>query len=186
MDEIIQRRILSQLDKDEIWAVVQRLARGVDRWDQDLIRSCYFEDSVDDHGDGFVGGVEGLIEYARETARGFVSTQHLLCNHHCELDGDDAYTESYFLCLAVMPEGPNVASAGRYIDHFQRRDGEWRVLTRVVVYENNYEISDNSLYPMIPAPLMQGDCVPASRDRNDISYQRPPMRRASRETWKNF
>lgn len=34
--------------------------------DLDLIRSCYHPDAIDDHGD-YVGGVDGFIEYARET-----------------------------------------------------------------------------------------------------------------------
>lgn len=184
MDEAIQRRVLAAVDRSEVWAIVQRLARGVDRWDEDLIRSCYFEDAVDDHGEGFVGSVDGLIEYAREIARDFVSTQHLLGNHHCEFDGDDAFAETYFLCLAVCREAPHLASAGRYVDHFRRRGGEWRIATRVVIMENNYELADSSLYPIIPAPLMRGEVQPAARDRSDVSYQRPPRARAAREAWR--
>ena len=184
MDDPTQRRILQAVDRSEIWAVVQRLARGVDRWDEELIRSCYFEDALDDHGEGFVGTVEGLIEYARETGRFFVSTQHLVCNHHCELDGEEAHAETYFLCLGLMPKAPHVVSAGRYIDHFQRRAGEWRIATRVVIMENNYELADSSLYPITPAPLMTGDVQTAARDRSDASYQRPLLRRPARETWR--
>lgn len=186
MDEATERRLLNQLDRDEIWATVQRCARGVDRWDEELVRSCYFEDAVDDHGEGFVGTVDGVIEYARETGRGFVSTQHFVCNHYCELDGDNAYAETYFLSLAVVREGANIASAGRYIDHFQRRGGEWRIASRTVIYENNYEIADSTLYPMTTAPLMTGDVHRAARDRSDVSYERPPRTRAFRETWREF
>lgn len=185
MDEALQRRMMQALDRGDIWAVVQRCARGVDRWDEALIRSCFFPDAHDDHGEGYVGGVDGLMEYARETGRGFVSTQHMICNHHCELDGDEAHTETYFLTLGLMPQSPHVLSAGRYVDRFERRDGEWRIATRIVIFENNYEVGDSSLYPVTPAPLMRGDVQTAARDRSDASYQRPLLARAPRETWRH-
>ncbi len=37
-------------DKEEIRDVLMRYGRGVDRLDEDLIRSCYHDDSFDDHG----------------------------------------------------------------------------------------------------------------------------------------
>lgn len=184
MDQDMQRRLEAHLHRSEILAIVHRCARGVDRWDAELIRSCYFEDAIDDHGDGFVGNVEDFIEYARETARDLVSTQHAICNHVCELDGSDAYAETYYLCLALVPSGQNILSAGRYIDHFQRRGEEWRIATRVVVMENNYELANSSLFPIIPPALATGDGQPWSRSRDDVSYHRPPRARAPRSTWK--
>lgn len=186
MDKLTEQKLVEWVARNEIWHVMQRYARGIDRWDADLIRSCYFDDAVDDHGDGFVGGVEGLIEFARETSRGFVSAQHMLCNHYCELDGSDAYAETYFMSLCVVPSGQNLASAGRYVDHLQERDGEWRIAARVVIMENNYDLPNSSMFPSPPAALAEGDTHPWARDRSDVSYQRPPQPRSPRETWKNW
>lgn len=184
MDTDLPLKMQQVIDRSEILAVINRCARGNDRWDADLIRSCYFEDAVDDHGDDFVGNVEGLVEYVKESARGFVASQHMVCNHHCELDGDDAYAETYFLVFCLMPQAPHIVSAGRYIDHFQRRAGEWRILTRAVVMENNYETTNSSLYPIVPASQRGGDAHKAARDRSDVSYQRPVPRRPLRENWR--
>ena len=43
-------RLQSLLDKDEIRDVVMRFARGGDRHDWQLVRSCHHDDALDDHG----------------------------------------------------------------------------------------------------------------------------------------
>ena len=45
-----QARLLALADKDEIRDVLMRYGRGVDRLDEELLRSCYHPDSHDDHG----------------------------------------------------------------------------------------------------------------------------------------
>ena len=49
------------LAKQEIGDVIYRYARGIDRLDFDLVRSCYHPDAVDDHG-AFKGNVDEFIE----------------------------------------------------------------------------------------------------------------------------
>lgn len=45
--------------------------------------------------------------------------------------------ESYFLALQVTASTPTQQAflAGRYLDHFSRRAGEWRIAARTVVYD---------------------------------------------------
>ena len=38
------------LDKQEIYEVLCRYCRGIDRLDEPLVRSCYHPDAVDNHG----------------------------------------------------------------------------------------------------------------------------------------
>lgn len=172
MDEQLEAKLRELVDRNEIWQVLQRYGRGLDRFDVELVRSCYFDDAIDDHGH-FVGDPDSFIEWANQTSAPFVSTQHAIMNHYCELDGDDAWCETYYHFTGVAPQPPHLVSTGRYIDHFQRRDGEWRIANRVTIVESQFDASDAHFLKDMPPAYGPGETCPASRDRNDVSYQRP-------------
>ncbi len=177
----LESRLGELTDRSDIWQVLQRYGRGLDRFDRDLVKSCYWDDAIDDH-DNFVGHVEEFIDWANMTSRFFVIHHHGLMNHSCELAGDDAYCETYFLFTGVSETPPHAMSMGRYIDHFQRRNGEWRIANRVVIIEGNFELSPHSLDVDIQATHGADERQPATRDRNDVSYHRPPRPRQPRPT----
>lgn len=176
MDAELERKLRELIDRDEIWRVMLRYARGLDRLDVELTRSCYWEDAIEDHNQ-FVGDVDGFIEYANATSRGFTNIQHGLLNHSCELDGDDAYTETYFMYIGRLAEPPHFMSSGRYVDHFKRRDGEWRIANRVTIVDATYGLPDTPLGKELPPAYGPDEIYPATRDRNDVSYHRPPIPR---------
>jgi SnoaL-like domain len=159
------------IDRQEIWQVLQRYGRGLDRLDVELARSCYFDDAIEDHGT-FVGSPDQFIEWANQTTRAFLSTHHNVMNHHCDLDGDDAYAETYYLFIGVAERAPHLLSMGRYVDHFQRRQGEWRIANRVAIIEKNFDLPDSQLYALETVPGA-AERPRSKRDRQDVSYQRP-------------
>ena len=169
---MIESKLQEIVDRHEIWQVLQRYGRGLDRLDQALVRSCYFDDAIDDHGI-VVGGVDKFIEWANGTTLAFVTTQHGVMNHYCELKGDDAHAETYFTFIGVAARAPHLMSIGRYVDHFQRRRGEWRIANRVTIIEKAFDLSDCSLGTIADGSQEFGTPPPATRDRNDVSYQRP-------------
>ena len=126
-------------DERAIKHVLTRYARAIDRFDMDLLRTVYHPDAYDDHG-GYQGDVEGFIVYLNVVLPRFEGTQHFLGNTHVELDGDVAHTETY--CQAWhriagedgAPDHDSVAGL-RYIDRFERRDGEWRIAARQIVLD---------------------------------------------------
>jgi len=179
MDNIMEAKLREMIDRHEIWQVLQRYGRGLDRFDIALVRSCYFDDAIDDHG-RFVGTPDDFIEWANGTSRHFISTQHSVLNHFCELDGDNAYTETYYIFTGAALKPPHLMSTGRYIDHFQKRNGEWRIANRVTIIDKTYDLQDFTVFPTIPAALATGDVQPATRDRRDVSYHRPPRPRSPR------
>ncbi len=174
----MEKKLRELIDRQEIWQVMQRYGRAVDRMDRELLRSCYFEDAIDDHG-RFVGTVDGFIDWVfGPPTTSSVTTQHGLMNHSCELDGDDAYAETYFQSIGVHPEPPHLMSIGRYVDHFQRRNGEWRIANRVVIVEKTFSLQGNEIAARMPAAYGPDEAQPTARDRTDISYHRPPRPRA--------
>lgn len=167
-----EQKLQAMLDRDEIWQVLLRYSRGQDRSDRELVRSCYFDDAVDDHLGMFVGDPDAFIDWAfGEQEERFVAFQHRLSNFSCELTGDDdAHSETYFQFVGFAHMPPHILSIGRYIDHFQRRNGEWRIATRVCVSEGRFELAG------LAADAVTSDGVTThtvSRNRDDVSYQRP-------------
>lgn len=167
------------IDRHEIYQVMLRYARGLDRLDIDLARSCYFDDCIEDHS-MYVGDPDGFIAWANRVAEQYESTQHAIMNHYCQLDGDDAWCETYFQFTGVAPKPPHFLSVGRYVDHFQKRNGEWRIANRVTIVEGRFDIDDFALGAQMPPAYGPGETNPATRDKNDVSYHRPPMPRRPR------
>ncbi len=180
MDADLERRIREQLDRDEILRVMMKYARGLDRLDFELVRSCYWDDAIEDHG-SYVGRPDDFIEWANSTTLANQSTKHGILNHHCDLQGDDAYTETYYLFTAVADRAPHLMSTGRYVDHFQKRQGangpEWRIANRVCLVEGQYELNDYVLSRLMPPAYTEDEPCQAARDRTDVSYHRPPVPR---------
>jgi len=123
-------------------AIVQRLhdyCRGVDRCDAALVASVYHPDGTDDHG-SFRGLGIDFAEYvtSRLPAR-YEATMHSISNPIVRFTGpDQALVESH-VCARHrrVDDGQTVLDTfgGRYVDHFERRDGEWKIAHRVVVHE---------------------------------------------------
>lgn len=180
MDAELERKLREQLDRDEIWRVMQKYGRGLDRLDVPLVRSCYWDDAIEDHGN-FVGTPDTFIEWANMTTRAFLSSQHGLLNHFCELDGDDAYCETYYLFTGISADPPHFMSTGRYIDHFQKRNGEWRIANRVCIIEGKFDLPDSAVGTGLPPAYTPEEPCQAARDRNDVSYHRPPVPRRPRQ-----
>lgn len=125
----------------EIRQVVMRFVRGLDRVDERLMTSAFHPDATHRHGP-FHMQKEGLAadfirEYITSKSDPGPAGQHHITNQYIELRGrDDADVESYFIALVPHLEDGNQRTgllAGRYLDRFQRRGGEWRIAARVDV-----------------------------------------------------
>ena len=125
--------------------VLHRYARGVDRYDLDLVSTCYWADATDDHGT-YQGTVAGFVEDIRTRLLRFERTMHVLANCLIETDlaHDRARAETYCLAFHRFADGADaggspgpadLTAALRYVDRFERRDGEWRIADRVLAYE---------------------------------------------------
>lgn len=152
MDQRLQRL----LDESEIRANMARYARGIDRMDLDLLRSCYHDDAWDDHG-GYIGPVDGYIDVLRASLPRLQLSSHIMVNQVIDFESDDvARVETY--CWDVLRQPPQDGGRGqdrfmmlRYCDRFERRNGEWKVAHRVVVFdgENVAPVEELAAPPMV-------------------------------------
>lgn len=172
-------------DREQIRQCLHRYARGVDRFDRDLILSAFHPDAIDEHGK-FVGTREEFVDWAlnmHEKAQ--LSHQHCLLNHSCEIDGDTAHAETYFMFVAMNRRGkPLTIGGGRYVDRLEKREGEWRIAARVTLrdwsdLDQVPDINDLSTMTSTAASLsdeerrFMNEGRGPSRSRNDPSYERP-------------
>jgi hypothetical protein len=124
-------------DRQEIGDVLARYCRAVDRGDLALLLSVYHPDATDDHGMYSGNGHEFARWLIAQPGRADLVTQHHLTSSTVEVDGDAARAETYFVAVHRRP-GPPVAVGqfgGRYLDRLERRDGAWRISSRVVVHD---------------------------------------------------
>lgn len=126
------------LARQEIADVIYRYARGIDRLDFDLVRSCYHPDAYDDHG-SFRGYVDEFIAAARAFLPRWTATQHFMGNMLIEVEGDAARAETYAVAYHRREDdqgnGKDDVMGIRYVDRFEKRAGEWKIAHRVVATE---------------------------------------------------
>jgi hypothetical protein len=115
-------RLGKLVDRQDILDCLVRFSRGMDRVDRELFLSAFHPDAVIAAGD-FVGGPAALYDWARPMhEEGQAATGHNLLNHSCEVDGDTAHCETYYLFVGRNRDETNWMAGGRYIDRLERRD----------------------------------------------------------------
>ncbi len=159
------------LHRQEILDCLTRFSRGMDRFDRELFLSAFHADATIAAGD-FVGGPADLYAWASAMhEQGQIATNHNLLNHTCDIAGDTAHTETYYLFVGRNRDDTNWIAGGRYLDRVERREGAWRIALRT----NAIEWS--GLVPTMPIPYADVPDIhlngTPSRSREDPSYQRP-------------
>jgi ketosteroid isomerase-like protein len=170
--QILRTQQQELLDRQAIRDCLARYCRGIDRFDTDLIMSAYHPDAIDDHV-LLVDHPGAFAAWANDLhATGMNSHQHMITTHNCELDGDVAHTETYWMMASMRKNGPELSlGGGRYVDRFERREGAWKIAARKVLFDwggtpGTAEISQGARAAI--ETYGQG-----SRDRSDPSYRRP-------------
>jgi hypothetical protein len=140
-------------DRMAIQDCLHRYARGIDRRNWDFLASAFHPGAKLDQGD-FKGTIEEMIEAVKLRHAEIKQSAHLLTNILVEFDSPHgAVVESYYLAYlrnATLPAtmrsallGPDapetgeidMRSLGRYVDRFEKRDGQWKIAQRVCIAE---------------------------------------------------
>lgn len=160
----VNHRLQHMLDKQDIVETLMRYTRGIDRADPELLRSVYHPDAVDNHG-AFSGTRDEFIDWAMSVVGTFEVSQHSMSNIQIDLQGDKANVETYLRVLHVTKD-PRLEEIiyVRLLDLFEKREGEWKILNRLVVI-------DHSSTRECPEPYSaQEDYVRAGQSKADPVY----------------
>jgi len=134
----LAEKVQHLLDRELIRDVIVRYCHGADRADRQVLDSVYWPDAVDDHG-VFSGSAAEYIEFLLDGAKVMDQMQHLVGNMLIRNDATNAQCESYFIGYHRQrneaDEPFDFMAGGRYLDQLEKRDGEWRILDRKVVFD---------------------------------------------------
>jgi len=133
-----EARLQELWDREMIRDCLYRYCRGIDRVDEAALRSVAWPDGTDRHGP-YQGTAEGFVAWALKTLPSIERSLHQVHNVLIEFRPGGAAVESCFTALHRQPgrDGAVVIlrMCGRYVDWFERRDGEWRIAERTVVFD---------------------------------------------------
>lgn len=136
--------------KQAISEALIRNSRGIDRCDIDLLKSAYHDDAHIEHGP-FIGSVEGFANWMLLVQRKqFSTTSHFVSNIYIEINNlgrARATAETYFHTVSRFERNEqhfDRIELGRYVDHFESRNGTkrcqsgtWKIARRIAILDSH-------------------------------------------------
>jgi hypothetical protein len=168
----VNDRLEALLDKQEIYELSCKYMRGLDRLDEKLLLSVFFEDAWCDY--GFTKGTAAeFMLFAVTALQEHAANQHMIGNVLIELEGDEAFGEVYFNAYhKVMGESvfEDVIIAGRYLDRYEKREGVWKFAYRSERVDwSRTQPTNDKYFDLAP------DCLRGGR-QDDLVYDRESRR----------
>ncbi len=151
LDELLAKQAISELSC--------RYMRGLDRLDRALLESVFWEDAWCEY--GFINASPVVfIDYALGALEAHKANHHMIGNTLIEMAGEQAFGEVYFNAYHKVPSEngfDDVIIAGRYLDRYEQRGGEWRFAYRseVVDFSHTRPCCD-PYFEMAPDSLVGG------------------------------
>lgn len=173
MDPTMQSALRDMLVKEKLHELEMAYCRGIDRRDPDLIRSIYFEDAFEDHGEAWSGtGYEWVDYIFSGYLAQFENTCHYVLNEWYKVDGDKAEGETHRISYHRRPNGEEVTAGSRTFNRYECRDGVWRISYRGVTRDWMLESQAQKPDPSQPRHMILRPSLPGA---HDVSYTEMPM-----------
>ncbi len=134
---------------------------AIDRRRWSLMERCFHPDATYSFGP-IDGTWRDFVDVARRMIDPLPMTHHQLGQTVRTIDGAQARTETYFTATHRVPADAaldaafpgrghdyQVVIAGRYVDAFTRRDGDWRIARRVGVIDVRHDLALSGDAPVV-------------------------------------
>ena len=152
-------------DKMAIQKQIYSYCRSVDRLDAPLGHAIFHEGAYADYSTGdYQGPGTGKIDHICQQHLHLTSHSHQVTNILIEVYGDTAGSESYvFGTMRFEEQGKTIQIGiwGRYLDKWEKREGRWGIVHRMVVFDHDER---REVTPL-------GMEARSTRDAEDPSYQ---------------
>jgi hypothetical protein len=153
------------VEKEAIRDLLGRCFRGADRELPALAESCHPPDGNINLGI-YNGSAREFFAGTEKFRAPMLAVHHHIGQSNIELDGDTAVGETYVLATYVAPgaDGPlTTVLMTRYLDRFEKRDGEWKITDRRVAFDAQLDVPGG-------LPTMAPEQVWGSRGDSDPSH----------------
>jgi uncharacterized protein (TIGR02246 family) len=135
LDSIVRR-----LDELESYAAIQQLVadygNAFDHEDVNRLARIWHDDAVLDVGEfGRYEGRDAILAAVKTLSEGVPEQHHWHANHSIDIDGDQATGLVALDCAVTAAEGGPHMVGGFYEDRYERREGEWKIASRVFTME---------------------------------------------------
>lgn len=154
----------------DIHDAICRYMRGQDRLDRDLQRSAFHDDAYDDCG-LMAGSADAFVDFAQGFLADIEGSQHVIGQVQLDVRGDEASGEVYFFAwhrIREDGEPKDLMIAGRYVDEYACRNGEWRIVKRreLIDWARTDPATDGFLaeHPYLPRGGRRGSDFSETRD----------------------
>lgn len=169
----VDARLQRLLDRAEIEDVLKRYYRGLDRFDLELMLEAFHPGARERHGGWGEGDAAEVSRRLLETASTFSSSHiHFLSNVMVDFEGEDRASCEAYLHAVSRIEGTggrrDFVFMGRLVDRFERRDGCWKIIDRLLVKDVD------KIDPVVEITRDPdgSKTVRGRRDRQDPSYRK--------------
>lgn len=148
------------LDRQAIADLIQRYSRTLDWLDDEGQASCYWPDAAIDYG-FFTGTAAEFLPVVMAIERSSQRRWHMLGGLAVRLhDETHASGECYGIATATRKvDGVWTGGmyGGRYLDEFEKRDGEWRISARryVMDWKGALPEQPGKPDPAFPLPILE-------------------------------
>lgn len=152
------------IDRSAIEDAIQRYSRTLDWLDEEGQTGCYWPDAHVEYG-FFTGRAEDFLPVVMETERGLARRWHMLSQ---PLIRFHSATSASSECYGIFGGGRSQDDGsiagdligGRYLDEWEKRDGEWRISARKYILDWKTPIKDQPMFapdPEFPLPTLKID-----------------------------
>ena len=158
----LEEKVQALLDKQAIAEVLQRYSRTLDWLDDEGQAGCFWPDAPIDYG-FFTGSAADFVPVVMQIERASQRRWHFLSTPSIALhSADRASVECYGFATGIREAEDGIWAGGlyggRYLDEFEKRDGEWRIARRRYIMDWKLPLEDqpgNAPNPDFPLPVLQ-------------------------------
>jgi len=156
-------RVSEFVSREEIRDLSRRYMRGLDRLDMTLLGSVFAEDATVDYG-FFRGSAQDFVQFAHRALKDHHANHHMIGQMLVEVNGERAVGEIYFQAYHRLTgddgQEQELFIAGRYVDRYVRRDGEWKILFRSEVSDWTRTVPVSDLFFQTSKAALRGARAP--------------------------